>query len=186
MDTPVSLLERLRRPADPEAWARFVHLYTPLLASWASRAGLQDEDAADLIQEVFTLLLRKLPEFSYDSSKSFRAWLRTVALNKWRERVRRPALPVKGDDQTLAGVAGPDPAEAFWEAEYRTHLVGEALRLMQAQFAALIWQACWETVVHDRPDAEVAAALGMTPGAVRVARFRVLTRLRQELAGLLD
>ena len=46
METPASLLERLRRPADPEAWARFVALYTPLLYRWARRAGLQEADAA--------------------------------------------------------------------------------------------------------------------------------------------
>jgi RNA polymerase sigma-70 factor, ECF subfamily len=186
MDTPASLLERLRRPADAEAWARFVHLYTPLLASWAARAGLPDHDAAELIQDVFVLLLEKLPKFTYDPGKSFRAWLRTVALNKWRERFRRAALPIKGGDEALAGVACPDGAEAFWEAEYRRHLVGRALRLMQAQFAPATWRACWENVVHGKPAAEVAGELGMTPGAVRVARFRVLTRLRQELAGLLD
>lgn len=185
MDTPASLLERLRGPADPEAWARFVHLYTPLLAFWAGRAGLQEADAADLIQDVFTLLLKKLPELAYDPNKSFRAWLRTVTLNRWRERCRA-AVRVSGGEAALAEVACPDGAEAFWEAEYRQHLVGQALRLMQAQFAEATWQACWKTVVDGTPAAQVAAELGMTAGAVRVARFRVLARLRQELAGMLD
>ena len=184
MDTPVSLLERLRRPNDPEAWNRFVHLYTPLLASWAARAGLQEQDAADLIQDVFVLLLQKLPGFSYDSSKSFRAWLRAVALNKYRERCRRAALPVAGSPDVLANVA--DPAEAFWEAEYRQHLVGQALRLVRPQVEAATWQVFWETVVNGKSSAQVAAEQAMTPGAVRIARFRVLTRLRQELDGLLD
>jgi RNA polymerase sigma-70 factor (ECF subfamily) len=186
MDTPVSLLERLRRPGDAEAWARFVHLYTPLLALWAARAGLREEDATDLIQDVFILLLQKLPELSYDPSRSFHGWLRTVVLNKYRERFRRAALPVCGGEEVLAGVAGPDAAEALWEAEYRQHLVGQALRLMQAQFAPATWQACWENVVNGKSAGEVAAELGMTAGAVRVARFRVLARLRQELAGLFD
>src|SRR5271154_45229 len=91
--TSVSLLERLRQPAEQDAWNRFVHLYTPLLFAWADRAGLQSHDAADLVQDVFVLLLRKLPEFTYDSRQSFRGWLRTVALNKWREsRRRQPPL----------------------------------------------------------------------------------------------
>jgi RNA polymerase sigma-70 factor (ECF subfamily) len=47
--TSSSLLDRLRRPADAEAWARFVELYTPLLYRWARRLGLQDADAADLV-----------------------------------------------------------------------------------------------------------------------------------------
>src|SRR5438876_4447688 len=89
--TPVSLLERLRRPAEPEAWGRFVHLYTPLLYYWSRRAGLQPSDAADLVQDVLTTLVQKLPEFRYDEHKSFRAWLRTVTLNKWRDRRKRHA-----------------------------------------------------------------------------------------------
>src|SRR5436190_11639315 len=80
--TPASLLERLRQPFEPEAWARFVALYTPLLFSWANRVGLQEPDAADLVQEVFVTLLQVLPTFSYDRHQSFRRWLRTVTLNK--------------------------------------------------------------------------------------------------------
>jgi RNA polymerase sigma-70 factor (ECF subfamily) len=186
MDTPASLLERLRCPADADSWARFVRLYTPLLYSWAYRVGLQESDAADLIQDVFALLVRKLPEFTYDRNKSFRAWLRTVTLNTWRQRARRAAVPTEHNDRALADAAQPDPAEAFWEGEYRQHLVGQALRLMEAQFQPESWQACWKHVVEGKSAAEVAKELGMTPGAVRAAKFRVLTRLRQELAGLLD
>ena len=71
--TPPSLLEQLRRPDDQQAWKRFIDLYTPLLFYWARRVGLQDSDAADLVQEVFALLVRKLPEFTYDDKKGFRA-----------------------------------------------------------------------------------------------------------------
>src|SRR5207248_2374355 len=67
--TPVSLLERLRRPGEEAAWMRFVELYTPLLYYWGRRAGLQEPDAADLVQDVLTLLVRKLPEFTYDRHK---------------------------------------------------------------------------------------------------------------------
>src|ERR1700730_18807813 len=79
--TPASLLEQVRNPADQEAWKRFVRLYTPLLFHWAHRIHLQDQDAADLVQDVFTVLFQKLPEFRYDPARSFRAWLRTVHLN---------------------------------------------------------------------------------------------------------
>jgi RNA polymerase sigma-70 factor (ECF subfamily) len=147
---------------------------------------VRDQDIPDLIQDVFTLLVQKLPEFTYDSSKSFQGWLRTVTLNKWRERFRKPALPGSGDDGRLASVASPDPAETFWETEYRQHLVRQALEIVQHQFQATSWKACWEHVVEGKPVAQVAAELKMTPGGVRAAKFRVLARLRQELRGLLD
>lgn len=181
--TSVSLLERLRQPGAEEAWNRLVELYTPLLYYWAGRLGLQAEDAADLVQEVFTVLVQKLPEFTYDPHKSFRGWLRTIALNKWRDRGRRRA-PRPAGQAALEQLAADE--EAFWEAEYRQHLVGRALELMQAEFQPTTWKACWETVVYGRPAAEVARELGLTVDAVYAARSRVLRRLRQQLAGLLD
>src|SRR5688572_26487239 len=87
--TSLTLLDALRNAGDEQAWLRFVRLYTPLLYHWARGAGLQQSDAEDLVQDVFELLVRKLPEFRYEQNGSFRSWLRVVALNKWRERCRR-------------------------------------------------------------------------------------------------
>jgi RNA polymerase sigma-70 factor (ECF subfamily) len=184
--TPVSLLERLRPSPEQKAWARFVELYTPLLFHWARRVGLQEPDAADLVQDVFALLLQKLPEFTHDRHRSFRAWLRTVTPNKWRENRRRAAGRPEAQAVPLAEAAAADSGEAFWEAEYRNHLVGRALEVMQSDFTPTSWKACWELVVGERPAAEVATELGISVGAVYAAKFRVLTRLRRELAGLMD
>lgn len=181
-NTPVTLLERLKRPADAQAWGRFVELYTPLLLSWARRLGLQEPDAADLVQDVFTLLLNKLPTFVYDHNKSFRGWLRTVALNQWRNRQQK-CRPATGQD--LDGVPAP-AAEAFWEAEYRDHLVDRALAVMKSEFQPTTWQACWEVVVNRRSAEDVGQQLGLRADAVRAAKYRVLNRLRRELDGLLD
>jgi RNA polymerase sigma-70 factor, ECF subfamily len=128
MDTSASLIERLRRPPDEaagaEAWSRFVQLYTPLLYSWARRVGLQPADAADLVQDVFTVLVGKLPEFKYDLGKRFRGWLWTVTLNKFRENRRRKSLPIAGAaDSDLPDPAAEDPAVELSEAEYRRYLV---------------------------------------------------------------
>jgi RNA polymerase sigma-70 factor, ECF subfamily len=187
ISTPASLLERLRRPDEKAAWPRFVRLYTPLVYAWARRAGLQPEDAADLVQDVFTVLVVKLPEFTYDRHKSFRAWLHTVTLNKWRDRLkaRRPVTVDPGGGP-LADAAVPDPAELLAEEEYRRHLTRRALELMQADFRPATWRACWLSVVEGRPAAEVAQTLGVTVGAVYSATYRVLERLRDELRGLLD
>src|SRR6058998_2879516 len=112
--TPISLLEKLRQPADQLAWKQFVHLYTPLLFHWARRVGLQTQDAADLVQDVFTVLVQKLPEFRYDRQKSFRGWLRTVTLNKWREKQRRRAVPTAdGGSEDLAELPAPEGGEPF-------------------------------------------------------------------------
>jgi RNA polymerase sigma-70 factor (ECF subfamily) len=185
--TPITLLERLRQRSDQEAWARFVQLYTPLLFSWARRCGLQSEDCADLTQDVLTILFQKLPEFSYDRHKSFRAWLHTVTLNLWRDRHRRRATrPIPGGPDRLEELALPDDRAAVQEDEYRLHLVGQALRLVRGDFQPITWQAFWEYAVLGRPVEEVAHRLGLTRNSVYCAKYRILCRLRQELRGLLD
>jgi RNA polymerase sigma-70 factor (ECF subfamily) len=185
--TPVSLLERLRQPARQDAWGRFVRLYTPLLFYWARRLGCQDHDADDLVQDVFAVLVEKLPRFTHDGQGSFRGWLRTVTLNRWRDRRRGRAARLRPvPDEALADVPAPEAAPAFEEAEYHAFLVGRALRLMQADFQPTTWKAAWEHGVRGRPAREVAAELGVAEGTVYVATGRVLRRLREELAGLLD
>jgi RNA polymerase sigma-70 factor (ECF subfamily) len=184
--TSSTLLEKLRCPTDQQAWVRFVELYTPLLYSWACRVRLPSHDAADLVQEVLTALVRKLPEFRYDSGKSFRGWLRTLTHNKWREVRRRQAVVEEADEAGLDNLPAPDSDEVFEEQEYRRHLVSRALKLMQAEFQPGVWRACWECVVSGKPAAQVAAELGSTRDAVYAAKSRVLRRLREELRGLLD
>jgi RNA polymerase sigma-70 factor (ECF subfamily) len=186
-ETSASLLERLREPFDPEAWSRFVALYTPLIYSWGRHVGLQEQDAADLVQEVFLKLIQVLPTFTYDANKGFRRWLRTVTLNTWRDRrKRRGDRPLPGDEAALAEVAAPGGPDAFWDSEYRRQIVNQAVALMQADFQPATWKAFWEQVVVGRAARDVASDLGLTPGAAYAAKFRVLNRLRQELHGMLE
>jgi RNA polymerase sigma-70 factor (ECF subfamily) len=185
--TSTSLLERLRHPSDQDAWRRFVQLYTHLLYYWARRTGCPAEEAGDLVQDVLLVLVEKLPEFRYDAGRSFRGWMRTIALNKWRERCRRRATrpePVGGS--AVAELADAAAAEAFDEAEYRQQLVRRAMEVMQAEFEPTTWKACWDFVVSGRPAAAVAAELGVSVAVVYGAKSRVLRRLRQELDGLID
>jgi RNA polymerase sigma-70 factor (ECF subfamily) len=181
-----TLLDRLRQAGDEAAWCRLVDLYTPLLFGWARRCGESEEDAADLIQEVFVTLVQILPSFQYDRSGRFRHWLRTILLNKLRDRKRRAARLDRALAQLPLESQLPDVAELFWEAEYQQAVARRALCLMQAEFAPATWKACWETVVRGRSPDEVARELGLTENAVYIARSRVLRRLRQELAGLIE
>lgn len=184
--TPISLLEQLRRSPDEAAWARFVHLYSPLLFGWARQAGLDEADASDLVQDVFVVLLKELPRFELDPAHSFRAWLKTVALNRWRNQIKRQArAPAHPGDAFLAGVPAPDDG-LFEEQEYRRQLLGRALELLCHEFQPATWEAFHEHGMNGRPAAEVAVELGITVGAVYAAKCRVLGRLREHLRGLLE
>ncbi len=185
--TSVSLLRRLRQPNQDAAWRRFVDLYAPLVFHWGCRQGLNATDAADLVQEVMAILVAKLPEFEYDPTKRFRGWLRTVTVNKARDFQRRnSARPSSGQEETIQKVAAVDTADLFEEAQYRTYLVRRLRQLMEAEFEPTTWRACWEFVAGGRSAADVGRELGISANAVRVAKCRVLCRLREELKGLLD
>lgn len=183
--TSASLLDRLRVAGDQEAWQRLVRLYAPLLLSWARKSGLDRNDADDLVQEVFTVLVRKLPEFQYVRGQGFRGWLRTILLNKWRDRQRGRARHETPADIAEAEVAAPEPEDVF-DAEYRSQVVARALEWVESEFESTTWRAFRETAMHGRPPGDVAAELGISRNAVYVARCRVLRRLHEELDGLLD
>jgi len=185
--TSLSLLERVRNPADQDAWNRFVHLYSPLIFDWCRRSGLQAAEAEDLTQDVFATLFQKLPEFTYDRQKSFRGWLRTVTLNHWHDRRRRIGTrPLPGVGQPIEALESPSGISALEEAEYRQHLLSRALQIMRSDFEPATWQAFWAHGVEGQPAAAVAKEMGLSLTAVYGAKFRVLSRLRQELLGLLD
>jgi RNA polymerase sigma-70 factor (ECF subfamily) len=185
--TSTSLLQRLRKPEETEAWDRFARLYTPILLRWARRPqfGLQAADAEDLVQEVVIDLVRKLREWSYDPNRKFRTWLYGILYHKWVDLCRRKGRsPPAGADGLSSVECTPDTDPG--DAEEQQFLLCRALELMQTEFAATTWKACWLAVAEERPAAEVAAELGITENAVYLAKSRVLRRLRKELKGLLD
>jgi RNA polymerase sigma-70 factor (ECF subfamily) len=175
--TPITLLHRLRNQ-EPGAWERFIDLFTALLDRWAHRLGLNDNDSADLVQDVFLILLRRLPNFEYDPSRSFRAWLRTVLVNRWKARSAHMVLPLSDRASPL------DFTSDLAEAEERAHLVGMALRIMRSDFEPHVWQAFWKVSIEGQAPQEVAEELHISVNSVYLARSRILARLREELAGL--
>src|SRR3954466_12382980 len=81
--TRASLLVRLRDGADADAWREFAHLYAPVIYGFARKRGLQDADAADLMQEVLRAVSSAMHRLEYDPVRgTFRGWLFTVTRNK--------------------------------------------------------------------------------------------------------
>ena len=190
LSTHPSLLQRARG-RDAVAWERVVALYGPLVLSWCRAAGLRDADAADVFQDVFQAVAVHLSGFHHGrSGGTFRGWLRTITRNKvhdhYRRREREPA-GVGGSDarERLDQVAGAAPAEEATDDPAETELLHRALAMIRGEFEPRTWAAFWQTAVDGRSAADVAADLGMTPGAVRVAKSRVLHRLRADLGDLL-
>jgi RNA polymerase sigma-70 factor (ECF subfamily) len=191
VETPVSLLERLRLKADSESWHRLVDLYSPLIRDWLRRYALQTSDADDLSQEVLQVLVRELPKFQHDLRRgAFRRWLRTILLNRLRVfwRARRSRVPSGGDfEASLGQLEDPDSAlSQRWDAEHDRHVARRLLELIEPEFEPTTWRAFQLLVLEAKSSAEVSAQLGISANAVRIAKSRVLSRFRQEINGLID
>jgi RNA polymerase sigma-70 factor (ECF subfamily) len=181
----------IRRAAlrDPQAWARLVDLYGPLVFYWCRRHGLVPPDAADVVQDVFTAVSGALERFEHGREGStFRGWLRVIAQNKIRDHYRRRAgepLAAGGTDAAarLADIpdARSDSSSGASEQRALSALYHRALDLVRSEFEQRTWQAFWRTVVEGHDTAEVAADLGLTTNTVRQYKSRVLRRLREEL-----
>jgi RNA polymerase sigma-70 factor (ECF subfamily) len=165
-----------------------VEIYTPLVHRLARARGLQEADAADLVQEVFRAVAGAIDRWDPDPSKgTFRAWLfriaRNLILNALAAQRRHPRG--SGDtDVRLLLEAQPEPNpedSALFEAEYRRRLFQWAAARCRGEFRASTWQAFWRTSVEGEPPGDAARALGMTVGAVYVARSRVMARLKRAI-----
>ncbi len=185
--TPASLLYRRRQPNEVTAWGRFVDLYTPLLFHWSKKFGLQESDSADLVQDVFLILWRKLPEFEYDSGKSFHAWLKTIFLNRYRSRMwQRGAANGNSSNLSSADVSVADFSDQLADEDDTRYLIRRAFRLIETEFSALQQQVFREYVLEEQPPEQVAGKLGISPGTVYSIKSKILSRLRQELQQILD
>src|SRR3974390_2464094 len=101
--TRASLLVRLREGHDADAWQEFVRLYAPVVYGYARKRGLQDADAADLMQDVLRSVAGAATRLAYDPRRgSFRGWLFTVTRNKIFNFLdaRRHQVRASGDSAT--------------------------------------------------------------------------------------
>ncbi len=179
---------------DADAWNRLCAIYAPLVTGWVRRSGLREWDVDDVVQEVFRQLATKLNLFRRErTGDSFRGWLWTVTRNEVRgwyrkqNRLQEKALGGStahammmevpdwiADDSIVDQIPVNDSDEAM--------LIQRAADAVRQDFAAHTWQAFWRSTVDGQSAREIADDLGMTPVAVRQAKFRVLTRLREFLA----
>lgn len=179
-DTRASLLLRLQQPEDELAWQEFVEIYQPLLERLAARYGLQAADAQDVAQEVLTKVAKAVPEWEHDPARgTFRGWLtrvtRNLTIEQFRARSRRPRTnPESGQLEQFDR-----NADSIFQLEEQRELFGWAARKARDQFAPATWQAFWLTAVEQQLPAAVAEQLGLSAGAVYIARSRVMARMRE-------
>jgi len=189
--TSRSLLDGVKAD-EAAAWERLIRLYAPLVYRWCRRTGLPEQETADVFQDVFQAVATHIGSFRKEKEgDTFRGWLRTITDNKIRDHFRRVGREPAGEGGTDAqrrlsaipadsSIALNDPRDEGAERG----LFRDALDLIRSEFETRTWQAFWLTTVEGLAARDAGAELEMSPGAVRVAKSRVLRRLREELGEL--
>lgn len=190
--TRASLLLRLTDTENQQGWEEFVKLYEPLVHRLLRKSGLQDADLFEVTQDVFFAVSRNVANFEPTYGRgSFRGWLRTITrnllINLIEQRRRQVGAGTGSTDmiQLLQEIPAPDShASVVVDTELRRRLFHHAADRVRREFQPATWQAFWQTAVDSIEVSEVCRRMGLTPGAVYVARSRVIARLRKEVEQL--
>ena len=203
LPTRTSLLRRLKKWEDQESWRDFFDTYWKLIYSAAVKAGLNDAEAQDVVQDTVIAVAKKIEDFKYDPAvDSFKGWLlyltrKRVALH-YRKRERDRGGPFRVSEDTVCSGAIqlehlPDPAlsefETIWNEEWERNLTDAALARVKQQVNPKQFQIFNFYVLKQWPVHEVTKTLGVTTAQVYLAKHRISALVTKELkrlqAGLL-
>ena len=181
-ETRESLLAKLSSPQSDEGWGEFATIYRPLVYRVALAKGLQHADAEDLAQDVLSMIERSLNQFDPQRG-GFRSWLYQITRNLVVNHLTRRRGPIGSGDSDIGHMLSQHPASddqtaTLFRLEYRRVRFQSAAAMVKSEFSEATWSAFWLTAVEMKSIADVARQLDKSEGAVRVARCRVLDRLR--------
>jgi RNA polymerase sigma factor (sigma-70 family) len=198
--TRASLLGRLKDLGDQTSWNRFYEIYHDLIFSVARRAGLNEAEAREVVQDTLISVAKKMPEFTYDPAKdSFKGWLLTVV--RWRIRDQlakrsdnahkqsgREQEPQEQDTRTETVERVADPAkpalEGIWDEEWESQLLQTALARIKRQVQPQHYQIYHLHVVLGQSLREVGRSLGVNAAQVYLAKHRVGNFVKKEVQRL--
>ena len=186
-ETRQSLILNLQDPDQTEAWEEFVAIYQPLLYRLAVQKGFQHADANDLCQDVLATVGQSIDKFDPDPAKgSFRGWLFRIARNLMINVLTREKNPRGSGDTAVLQLLEQHADQASEEAtsfdiEYQREVFHWAAERVRERVDESVWQAFWMTAVDGLSADEVGRILRKPAGTVRVARCRVLGRIKLEV-----
>ena len=185
--TRVSLILRLRHASDAEAWQEFVEIYQPVIYRLAIKKGLQPADARDLTQEVLLRVANAISEWNPNPEQgSFRGWISRITRNLVIDFLRRNRrLPVTSDKTSIFrlvhSVPQPSIETGLFDFERERQIFAWAAEKIKPSFSESTWRAFWLTAVEKRKTDEVINELGISRGAIYIARSRVMARLKETI-----
>lgn len=190
LQTRHSLLSRLRVCDDQAGWREFFDRYWRLIYGFARKAGMNDADAQDIVQEVMVSVSRSLPDYRRQQGGSFKGWLLTIVRRRmadhWRSRLPKDQrnVPLPEQPSALPAAAEEDDLERIWQEEWESRLFETAAQRVQQRVGARNYLIFDMTVRQHTPLRDVCRSLGVNAAQVYLARHRVGRMMKQEVTAL--
>jgi RNA polymerase sigma-70 factor (ECF subfamily) len=187
-NTSLSLLRRLTgTQPDTEAWDLFVARYGPKLLEWARRWNVSEDDSYELVQQVLVGLVEQFRNRRFESTRSFRAWMKTNAYRVWvrlqRQQQRQlRSVPVR--DTKLLSVEAREDMLRLIDQQAEAEAMEIAIARVKARVHEKTWEAFKLLALGDMEGKAIAEQLGMSISSVYVARHNVQKMLTEEIAKL--
>lgn len=182
-ETRPSLIGQLVNSESEGAWDAFVKIYQPAIYRIARSRGLQHADAEDLSQDVLARVSQKIGQFDLNAAGSFRGWLskmtRDLVIDRLRRETKDRGSGDSGMQEQLQQIPSVEETVTLLQLEVKRERLLQACELIRIQFSDPVWNSFWLTAVEQLPISQVAEKLGRSEGAVRVARCRVMSRLKE-------
>jgi RNA polymerase sigma-70 factor (ECF subfamily) len=180
-----SLILRLRNREDVDSWREFAAIYQPVIYRVARHRGMQDADAHELVQRVLLAVARAVDRFQPDKSRAkFRTWLYRITHNEFCKELENCRKYAAAGDSAVRELLErvPEATADEFSMEYRRSVFRWAADRVRPDVKPTTWEAFWRTSVSQESTEDVAKELGISTGAVYIARSRVMARLQREAA----
>ena len=194
--TQSSLVERLKHWSDNQSWQDFYRLYSRLIYTAASHAGLSDAESQEVVQETLISVANKIGAFSYDPGRgSFKTWL--LIVTRWRilkqfnkrelERqhaAKSVAILVNQPFPQHLSTPADGSLEEVWEEEWRRSLYDEAVAQVKRKVSPSQFQLFDLGVTQEWSAKEIARKFGINITKVYMAKHRVSRLIEKEVRRL--
>jgi len=189
VETNKSLLDAAKENPESEAWFRLVSIYDPLIAGWLRRNGIDETEILDISQEVLVAVVQQIKNFDHNGRKgAFRNWLKRITYFRcqrfWDQKKSKSK---EKEVRSLSGLEDPkSEMSQQWDREHDRHVLYRILQLIKPEFEDSVFSAFEKTTIHGESPANVAADLNVSTAQIYKYRFRIMKRLKEEAAGLVD
>ncbi|WP_437206771.1 RNA polymerase sigma factor [Planctomicrobium sp. SH664] len=189
-ETHPSLIVRLSDAQNHDAWCAFISAYEVFLRQFCLRLGVPRQQLPDATQQILLTVLKSVADWKSDGQpESFRRWLQRLARNvviKFMVQERRHPQGTGGSGEIAVTEPSDPRALADAERSYDEELIHWAAAQVRHEFHPSSWEAFWRTAIEQVPVVSVASDLGISPGAIYMARSRIVARIRSRISEIDD